>query len=50
MISGTEMQLYRPWPVPEDRGLVSLLHVVVPVDAHAKKIETLDRVGTCISR
>lgn len=42
----TEAQLYRPWSVPEDGGLVSLLHLVVLVDAHAKKIETLDRVGT----
>ena len=36
------MQLYRLWPVPKDCGLVRFLPVMVLVDAHTEKIETLD--------
>ncbi len=37
----TKMQLYRPWPVSKDCGLVRFLHVIVLVDTHTEKVETL---------
>ena len=36
------MQLYRPWSVSRDCGLVRFLHVVTLVDAPTEKVETLD--------